>query len=368
MELGLFAQPVHRPEKEWLQALEEDREAIILADQLGFSEAWIGEHFTTKAEQIPSPLMFMATLLRDAPSIRLATGVINLPYHNPVIVAAEVAQFDQLSGGRLILGIGPGGLMSDAELFGNKEMPERYLIALEGLDLMTRLWQEEAPLEHRGEHYEFALEDRVWLSHGVGSMAKPFQQPHPPIALAMVGPGGLTAQTIAERSFIPISANFVPIENVSAQWKDYSETRRNMGAPANRDIWRVCRNILVTESDSQAEDILSDPDGTFAYYYRYIRGVRQIEEFRDKQDEPIEVLNKLLEVPQALADCVIAGSASTVLDRLIEMTDTLGRFGTLVMVAHDWDDENLWKSSMKTLATNIMPSLSKHADQLPALD
>ena len=55
MELGLFAQPVHRPEKEWLQALEEDREAIILADQLGFSEAWIGEHFTTKAEQIPSP-------------------------------------------------------------------------------------------------------------------------------------------------------------------------------------------------------------------------------------------------------------------------------------------------------------------------
>ena len=95
MELGLFAQPVHRPEKPWLQALDEDREAIILADQLGFSEAWIGEHFTTKAEQIPSPLMFMATLLRDAPSIRFATGVINLPYHNPVIVAAEVAQFDQ---------------------------------------------------------------------------------------------------------------------------------------------------------------------------------------------------------------------------------------------------------------------------------
>ena len=141
-----------------------------------------------------------------------------------------------------------------------------------------------------------------------------------------------------------------------------------MGAPANRDIWRVCRNILVTDNDSQAEDILSDPDGTFAYYYRYIRGVRQIEEFRDKQGEPIETLNKFLEVPEALTDCVIAGSASTVLDRLIEMTDTLGRFGTLVMVAHDWDDENLWQSSMKTLAMNIMPSLSKQADQLPALD
>ena len=79
MELGLFTQPVHRPEKPWDQALAEDREAIILADQLGFSEAWIGEHFTTKAEQIPAPLMFMATLLKEAPSIRFATGVINLP-------------------------------------------------------------------------------------------------------------------------------------------------------------------------------------------------------------------------------------------------------------------------------------------------
>ena len=73
-------------------------------------------------------------------------------------------------------------------------------------------------------------------------------------------------------------------------------------------------------------------------------------------------------VPEALTDCVIAGSASTVLDRLIEMIDTLGRFGTLVMVAHDWDDKTLWQSSMKTLATNIMPDLSKYADQLPALD
>ena len=124
----------------------------------------------------------------------------------------------------------------------------------------------------------------------------------------------------------------------------------------------------MADSDAQAEDILADPDGTFAYYYRYIRGVRQIEEFRDKQTEPIETLNELLEVPQALVDCVIAGSASTVLERLIEMTDSLGRFGTLVMVAHDWDDRILWQSSMKRLAEDIMPGLSQHADQLPALD
>jgi predicted secreted protein len=65
---------------------------------------------------------------------------------------------------------------------------------------------------------------------------------------------------------------------------------------------------------------------------------------------------------------VIAGSTSPVLERLIEMTDTLGRFGTLVMVAQDWDDPTLWRSSMKRLAEDITPTLSQYADQLPALD
>ena len=120
------------------------------------------------------------------------------------------------------MGFGPGGLMSDAELFGNREKPERYRMALESLDLILKLWREDAPLRWDGEHYGRSLERRVWVSHGVGQFARPLQQPHPPIAMAMVGPGGLTAQTIAQRDMIPISANFVPIENVVAQWRDYA--------------------------------------------------------------------------------------------------------------------------------------------------
>ena len=148
MELGLFLQPVHRSEKLWRIALQEDRETVLLAEQLGFSEVWIGEHFSTKAEQIPAPLMFLATLIHETSSIRFGTGVINLPYHDPVIVAAEVAQFDQLSGGRMMFGIGPGGLMSDVELFGDQEMPERYRIALESLDVILKLWRENVSLVH----------------------------------------------------------------------------------------------------------------------------------------------------------------------------------------------------------------------------
>ena len=364
MELGLFLQPVHRSEKPWGTALQEDRETVLLAEQLGFSEVWIGEHYSTKAEQIPAPLMFLATLIQETSTIRFGTGVINLPYHDPVIVAAEVAQFDQLSGGRMMFGIGPGGLMSDAELFGNQEMPERYRMALESLDLILKLWREDAPLQWDGEHYGRSLERRVWLSHGVGQFARPLQQPHPPIAMAMVGPGGLTAETIAQRDMIPISANFVPIENVSAQWRDYALAREKAGQIADRQVWRVCRNILVTETDEAGAQLLTDPDGVIAHYFRYIRGVRQIEEFRSLQQEPLSLLNEFLEVPAALEDCAIVGSADTVLARLIELVDELGPFGTLVMVGHDWDESGLSQGSMHRLAKDILPQLKQHVDSL----
>ena len=364
MELGLFTQPVHRAEKPWATALAEDRESVLLAEKLGFSEVWIGEHFSTKAEQIPSPLMFLASLIEQTSTIRFATGVINLPYHHPVIVAAETAQFDQMSGGRLILGFGPGGLMSDAELFGMEDMPERYRVAMESIDIILALWNAEAPLRFDGEHFPMTLERRVWLSHGVGRMAQTFQKPHPPVALAMVGPGGQTAETIAERDFIPISANFVPVSNLVAQWQSYAQTRERLGKIVDPSIWRVCRNVLVTESDAQAQDILADPDGTFAYYYRYIRGVRQIEEFREHQDKPLLELNALLEVDVALEESVIAGSLASVQERLVDLVDQLGPFGTLVMVGQDWDDPVMWPTSMRRMAEEVMPVLTQHADQL----
>ena len=364
MKLGMFSMPLHRPEKPWVQALEEDRESVLLAERLGFSEVWIGEHFTTSAESIPSPMMFLATLVRETRTIRLGTGVVNLPHHHPVIVAAEAAMFDQLSGGRLMLGVGPGGLMSDAELFDVGDMPRRYAIAMESLDAILRLWREDAPFRIEGEHWRLALERQVWLSHGVGRMPKPLQRPHPPIAFAMVGPGGPTAELIAARDFIPISSNFVPIENVEAQWQAYAAARERLNLPADYGVWRVCRNILVTDSDARAEEILADPDGALTYYYRYLRGVRSIEALAERPHATLEELNTMLEVPQALEDCVIAGSAERVLERLIALVDRLGPFGTLVMVGHDWDETGLWQSSMEQLATRVMPALSRHAESI----
>ncbi|MFT7645900.1 MAG: alkanesulfonate monooxygenase SsuD [Candidatus Poriferisodalaceae bacterium] len=361
MELGLFFMPLHRPEKPWAQALEEDRQTILLADRLGYAETWMGEHFSTKAEQVPAPLMFMATLLQDT-KMRFGTGVVNLGHRHPIVVAAEAAQFDQLSGGRLMLGVGPGGLASDAEVFGRPDMAERVRAAGESIDMIIQAWTAEAPFEMKGEFWNASLTDQAWPSHGVGELPRPLQQPHPPLAMAMVSASGNTVNMVAERSFIPISANFVPISFVQQHWENYEIRRNELGLDVDRSIWRVCRNILITDSDAQADEICADPDGVFSHYFRYLRGVAQMPEL--DQTLPIETLNEQLKVGSAVNKSVIAGTAATVTEKLVEMADQIGRFGTLVSVGHDHDETELWTNSVRALAEDVAPALAQHVDIL----
>ncbi|MDG2111270.1 MAG: LLM class flavin-dependent oxidoreductase, partial [Actinomycetota bacterium] len=213
-----------------------------------------------------------------------------------------------------------------------------------------------------GEFWSASLATEVWPSHGVGELTRPLQQPHPPLAMAMASPGGATAELIAEKSMIPISANFVPIDFARAQWESYAAKRDELGLVADPSIWRVCRNILVTESEAQADDILADPDGVFGHYFRYLRGVAKMTRF--DQEQSIEVLNEELGVQKALDACVIAGTAEHVTERLIAMADITGPFGTLVAVGHDADGTDLWENSIRSLAQDVAPAVGQHVGQL----
>jgi hypothetical protein len=119
MNLGFFTMPIHPISKDWRVSLAEDRAAFILADELGFTEGYVGEHVTDQAENITSSAIFIATLINATKSIRLGTGTVNLPNSHPAHVASNIAMLDHLLDGRFIFGISPGGLLSDAEVFGN---------------------------------------------------------------------------------------------------------------------------------------------------------------------------------------------------------------------------------------------------------
>src|SRR6201991_343473 len=118
MRLGYFTMPVHPMHRPWHETLQEDREAVILADRLGFHDAFIGEHLTDKCENITNSMMFLASLVSDTKKIKLATGTSNLSQSHPVLIASHAAMLDQLSEGRFIFGISPGALTSDAEALG----------------------------------------------------------------------------------------------------------------------------------------------------------------------------------------------------------------------------------------------------------
>src|SRR5262249_19443680 len=119
MNLGFFTMPIHPLDKDWRQSLREDREAFILADELGFTEGYVGEHVTDRAENITSCTMFIATLVDATKRIKLGTGTVNMPNSHPAAIAANIAMLDHLLDGRVIFGISPGGLLSDAGGFGN---------------------------------------------------------------------------------------------------------------------------------------------------------------------------------------------------------------------------------------------------------
>src|SRR5215470_9882622 len=176
MRLGLFMMPLHPPTHTLGAYLAESTEKALLAEHLGFDEVWVGEHFSATSEPIPSPLMFMASLMPQTKRITFATGVINLPNRHPAVIAAEVAQFDHMSQGRFIFGIGTGSLPSDYELFDVADAAKRHRMMLESIDAIQRIWAQGPPYELNGEFWHFGIKKAISENRGIGIMPKPLRR------------------------------------------------------------------------------------------------------------------------------------------------------------------------------------------------
>jgi alkanesulfonate monooxygenase SsuD/methylene tetrahydromethanopterin reductase-like flavin-dependent oxidoreductase (luciferase family) len=356
IKLGMFTMPFHHPEKDYAALLAEDQEAVILADRLGFSEAYVGEHFSSWSERITSPLIFLATVIPLTRQIRLGTGVLNLPQVHPGLVAAHAAMFDQLSGGRFIMGIGPGGLVSDLEMFEVGQAELRPQMVQESIDIVLRLWAQDPPYEIDGRFWKFALKDNIWPEFKVGYIPRPLQQPHPPIALSIITPNSSSAKVAGERGWIPVSGNFFHKRYLRSHWEKYAEGCEAAGRRPDPSVWRVSRSVLVTESDAEAEDYLADPGSGLSFYYKFFihsfaQGRKALFMIKPDPDMPDEATT----VDAVKRGMIIAGSSSTVLDQLVALREEIGPFGTLLMAGHDWDRPALWKRSMELLATRVMP-------------
>ena len=362
VKLGMFMMPFHHPSRDYTAVLEEDREAIVLADQLDFSEVYVGEHFTSWSESISSPLVFFSTVIDRTQKIRFGTGVLNLPQTHPLVVAAHAAMFDHLCRGRFIMGIGTGGLGSDMELFSLPPADQRTQMLLESIDMVLKLWSEDPPYEMPGRFWNLTLKDNVWPGFKVGWVPRPYQVPHPPIALSLVTPNSLSARTAGERGWMPISGNFFHQRYLRGHWERYAEGCGQAGRRPDPSVWRVARCLLVTDTNAQAEEYLADPNSGLSYYYSFFRHnflVARKALFMVKPDP--EMPDEATTVDAIKRSQVLAGTPSRVLDQLVALRDETGHFGTLLMTGHDWDQPKLWRRSMQLLAREVMPRFQRHA-------
>lgn len=366
MHLGMFMQPVHPPSRNYTDVLEEDRQAVILADKLGFSEVWVGEHMTATVEPITSPLSFFSSLLQETSSIKFGTGVICMPQIHPAIVAAQVAQFDHISRGRFLMGIGPGSLSSDTQVFDTMDAAARARMVQESIDMILTLWREDPPYDLKGEFWNIQLQQLDRYEWGVGQLPKPYQQPHPPIAISIVSPKSKTATIAGEKGWIPISGNFIQPRHVATHLPAYLEGCANAGRPADPSVWRAARSIFVADDAAQAEDYVADPNGALSFYFGYLESSYRARNalFMMKPDE--SVADEDVTTANIVDSMSTRGTPAQVLDQLIAFRDEIGPFGTLLSVAHDWDQPALWQRSMHLLAEEVMPRFAQHCSATQA--
>ena len=359
MKIGLFVMPMHPPGRDLLAAHRWDLDVIQLADELGYAEAWIGEHFCVPWEPICAPDLMIAQALLRTEQIKLAPGAHLLPFHHPVELAHRVAYLDHLSEGRLMLGIGAGSSPADFAMFNidgvggqNREMMR------EALDIMVRLWAETEPFDFVGKYWNASkiapMCDGLLYQH-----IKPLQDPHPRIGIAGLSPRSDTLRIAGERGYIPLSLH-MNSSYLQGHWEAYSEGATGSGRSADRSDWRVTKDIFVADTDAEAKRWSARSEIGRAYDEYALPLFRQFG------------FTGLFKHDQSVADAdvttdylvdsghMLVGSVDTVVERIEELAAATGGFGTLMQLVYDYSEEpGPWRYSMELLANEVMPRV-KH--------
>jgi alkanesulfonate monooxygenase SsuD/methylene tetrahydromethanopterin reductase-like flavin-dependent oxidoreductase (luciferase family) len=356
VKLGFFTMPIHPLTKDWRQSLREDREAFLLADELGFTEAYVGEHVTDRAENITSCIAFIAWIAAATKQIRLGTGTVNMPNVHPAAVAASIAMIDHMLDGRFIFGISPGALLSDAELFGNLDA-NRNEMFVEAINQVLAIWGGEPPYDIKGKYWTISTRRTMMTEVGRGFIAQPLQRPHPPIVVTAVAPFSKGVTEAASRGWDPISANFLMPAWVKTHWPRYVEGCARAGRPADAANWRVAKSIFVADDEATAKAYVTDPNGPYVGYYRSLytklKKNGRIELFKTHRDQPDDEVTL-----ESVCDrLIIYGTPSGVADKLLAFEAEVGRFGTLLYAGKDWTDRDLGRRSMILTAEKVLPLL-----------
>ena len=357
MKLGYFTMPLHPAGAELSDTLDHDLEQIVYLDKIGFSEAWIGEHFTAGWENIPAPDIFIANALAHTKNIVLGTGVSCLSQHNPFMLAHRIAVLDHIAKGRFYWGVGAGSFIGDFKAFEiDPSTGEQRDLMNESLEFILTLWNNPKPGRYKNKKWSFTVPEPL-SDVSLGVHSKPYQKPHPPIAVAGITEKSGSLKTAGKKGWIPMSINFVPRNSLTGHWQSFEEGANESGIDADRSKWRIARDIYVAETTEQA--IQDVKDGTLArdftdYFFKLVPKIRgNLDIFKiDKSMADSDVTTDYM-----IENLWIVGGPEDVAKQIKELYDYVGGFGVLLVMGHEWKPLDKWQKSMKLLVEEVLPKI-----------
>ncbi|HEV3112976.1 MAG TPA: LLM class flavin-dependent oxidoreductase [Candidatus Binataceae bacterium] len=346
MKFGLFVAPFHKMGENPTLCYERDLETVEWAERLGFDEVFVGEHHSAGWEIIPSPELFIANAAARTKRIRLGTGVVSIPYHHPLNVAARIAFLDHLTRGRIIFGVGPGLLPGDAYMRGIEPTEQRPRM-IEGVKAIIRLFTED----------KVTLDGSWFKLVDAHLQVKPFQRPYPPMVTASTfTPSGFMA---AGQLGTGIMTFFTGgLTDLNARWKLAEEVAANNGRKLSRHEWRMVLPIHLAESRPEAMRQIRDwGNEYFREYAISTTGLAQ----KDSPDQPLSevTIDGLVN-----AGAMLIGTPDDAIAKIREMNEAAGGIGGVLNMLMDWGTREQQLRSHELMARYVMPVFQGSADSI----
>ena len=353
---GMFIMPFHASGKPLSQCYDEDLELLIRADELGFSEFWIGEHHTMKYENIVMPEIFIARALGETKQIRMGPAPVCLNQHHPAHVASRLSFLDHLSKGRLNLCFANSSVTSDQELYGVDPKQGGKMVR-EAIEIILKLWETEPPYEYEGEFWSIRLRDTVDEETGLGFIHKPLQQPHPPIAMPGMSRDSYSMKYAGRRGYQPFAHCLITSNILADVWQTYEQAALEAGRRPDRADFKIARAIFLADSTEEAPRLART--NTLGQNFEYIGRLLDKGMGRQLYKRDPAMSDADCNLDFLMTEQIIAGDVDEVLRRLLLMREETGHFGTLVLMSYDWDDKQSWIRSLELFAKELMPALNK---------
>jgi alkanesulfonate monooxygenase SsuD/methylene tetrahydromethanopterin reductase-like flavin-dependent oxidoreductase (luciferase family) len=349
MEFGLFSNG-ERNGQVAAESYDEDLYEIVLADRLGFKEAWISEHlrglFATRPDALSRADLFVCRAAALTKQIKLGPGIRPLALYHPIQVALEAAVCDHLTRGRYLFGFGVGVAKDNGMTqrgLGADSMELRRARMHEAIDFILRCWSEPEPFDYQG---------KFWSGRDIRVMPKPYTTPHMPVGVASNSTLG-TMQLAARHGFHPILSQYDTTEHMRAHAEGYLAAAAEAGRTAKRSDIRACRLVYVSDSVTKAKNELRDTIG---------------ESVRDHVHAQARFFERILPANMTLADVTwdwlvdqgyfFVGDPDTVFQRIVEHYHASGGYGTLLLVlGKDYGTRRLRTRSMRWFAREVAPRL-----------